>query len=218
MKDGLWIESLTIGYQRGRKTTMVAEKLSATLEKGRLTCLLGRNGTGKSTLLRTLAGLQKPLDGQISPEFHENCAIVLTEQPDLQNFTVEEVVGLGRTPHTNFWGTLREEDRAIVRHAMQQVDIAHFAAADIASLSDGERQKVMISKALAQQTEVILLDEPTAFLDFVSRREVFLLLQRLAHEQGKAILLSTHEIALADAFADTIWLFDEGQLKIKNQS
>lgn len=218
MKDRLWIESLTIGYRRGRKTTMVAEKISATLENGRLTCLLGRNGTGKSTLLRTLAGLQKPLDGQISPEFHENCAIVLTEQPDLQNFTVEEVVGLGRTPHTNFWGTLREEDRAIVRHAMQQVGIAHFATADIASLSDGERQKVMIAKALAQQTEVILLDEPTAFLDFVSRREVFLLLQRLAHEQGKAILLSTHEIALADTFADTIWLLDEGQLKIKNQS
>lgn len=218
MKDGLWLESLTIGYRRGRKTTMVAEKLSATLEKGRLTSLLGRNGTGKSTLLRTLAGLQKPLDGQISPEFHENCAIVLTEQPDLQNFTVEEVVGLGRTPHTNFWGTLREEDCAIVRHAMQQVGIAHFATADIASLSDGERQKVMIAKALAQQTGVILLDEPTAFLDFVSRREVFLLLQRLAHEQGKAILLSTHEIALADTFADTIWLLDEGQLKIKNQS
>ena len=218
MKDGLWLESLTIGYRRGRKTTLVAEKISATLENGRLTCLLGRNGTGKSTLLRTLAGLQKPLDGQISPEFHENCAIVLTEQPDLQNFTVEEVVGLGRTPHTNFWGTLREEDRAIVRHAMQQVGIAHFATADIASLSDGERQKVMIAKALAQQTGVILLDEPTAFLDFVRRREVFLLLQRLAHEQGKAILLSTHEIALADTFADTIWLFDEGQLKIKNQS
>ena len=218
MKDGLWLESLTIGYRRGRKTTMVAAKLSATLENGRLTCLLGRNGTGKSTLLRTLADLQKPLDGQISPEFHENCAIVLTEQPDLQNFTVEEVVGLGRTPHTNFWGTLREEDRAFVRHAMQQVDIAHFATADIASLSDGERQKVMIAKALAQQTEVILLDEPTAFLDFVSRREVFLLLHRLAHEQGKAILLSTHEIALADTFADTIWLLDEGQLKIKNQS
>lgn len=218
----LHFDNLTIGYRKGRREVVVASGLSATLERGKLTCLLGRNGTGKSTLLRTLAGLQPPLNPCSSPLLGgtrgASVALVLTQRPDLRNLTAEEVVGLGRTPHTNFWGTLREEDRAIVRHAMQQVGIAHFATADIASLSDGERQKVMIAKALAQQTEVILLDEPTAFLDFVSRREVFLLLQRLAHEQGKAILLSTHEIALADTFADTIWLFDEGQLKIKNQS
>lgn len=193
----LTFENLTIGYQLGHKNEkVVASGLSATLESGLLTCLLGRNGTGKSTLLRTLAEL-----------WQGDVAVVLTDPLDVRNLTVEEVVALGRTPHTNFWGTLRQEDKAVVAEAMKLVGITSLAQTDIGTLSDGERQKVMIAKALAQQTPIILLDEPTAFLDYPSKQEVMQLLHMLAHEQGKAILLSTHDVELAEQYADQIWFF-----------
>lgn len=214
----LFFENLTIGYKiRRGKTKVVAENLSATLESGKLTCLLGRNGTGKSTLLRTLAGLQPPLNQSSSPllgGMRGAVALVLTERPDLRNFTASEVVGLGRTPHTNFWGTLREEDRRIVTESLQLVGIEALANCPFETLSDGEQQKVMIAKALAQQTPIIILDEPTAFLDYPSKREVFELLKKLAHEHGKAILLTTHDIALAKEFADQTWLLADGKLLV----
>ena len=209
----LHFDNLTIGYRTRRREVVVASGLSATLERGKLTCLLGRNGTGKSTLLRTLAGLQKPLNCQLSiVNYQLSVALVLTQRPDLRNFTAEEVVGLGRTPYTNFWGTLHEEDRRIVAEALQLVGIEALANRPFETLSDGEQQKVMIAKALAQQTATLMLDEPTAFLDYPSKREVFQLLQRLAHEHGKAILLTTHDVALAEAFSDTVWLLANGQL------
>ena len=219
----LHFNNLTIGYRKGRREVVVASGLSATLERGKLTCLLGRNGTGKSTLLRTLAGLQPPLNPQLSTVNCQlstlNCqpsvALVLTQRPDLRNFTVEEVVGLGRTPHTNFWGTLRADDRRIVAESLQLVGIEALANRPFETLSDGEQQKVMIAKALAQQTPMIFLDEPTAFLDFISRRELFTLLKRLAHDHGKAILLTTHDLALAEEFADTTWLLEDGKLQVK---
>ena len=214
----LFFENLTIGYKIGRgKTKIVAEGLSATLESGKLTCLLGRNGTGKSTLLRTLAGLQKPLSQSSSPllgGMRGAVALVLTERPDLRNFSASEVVGLGRTPHTNFWGTLRENDRRIVTESLQLVGIENLANRPFETLSDGEQQKVMIAKALAQQTPIIILDEPTAFLDYPSKREVFELLKKLAHEHDKAILLTTHDIALAKEFADQTWLLADGKLLV----
>ena len=225
----LHFDNLTIGYRKGRREVVVASGLSATLERGKLTCLLGRNGTGKSTLLRTLAGLQPPLNPQFSTVNSQlstlNCqlstvnsqlsvALVLTQRPDLRNLTAEEVVGLGRTPHTNFWDTLRADDRRIVAEALQLVGIETLANRPFETLSDGEQQKVMIAKALAQQTPMIFLDEPTAFLDFISRRELFTLLKRLAHDHGKAILLTTHDLALAEEFADTTWLLDNGELQI----
>ena len=207
----LSFENLTIGYKIGRgKEKVVASGLSATLEHGKLTCLLGRNGTGKSTLLRTLAGLQPPLNPSPSPLFGEmsgaSVALVLTHRPDLRNLTAEEVVGLGRTPHTNFWGTLREDDRRVVAESLQLVGIETLANRPFETLSDGEQQKVMIAKALAQQTPIIILDEPTAFLDYPSKCEVFQLLKRLAHDHGKAILLTTHDLDLAEKFSDTVWL------------
>ena len=227
----LHFEDLTIGYRKGRREVVVASGLSATLERGKLTCLLGRNGTGKSTLLRTLAGLQPPLNPQLSTLNSQlstlNCqlstlnpqpsvALVLTERPDLRNLTAEEVVGLGRTPHTNFWGTLRADDHRIVAESLQLVGIETLANRPFETLSDGEQQKVMIAKALAQQTPMIFLDEPTAFLDFVSRRELFTLLKRLVHDHGKAILLTTHDLALAEEFADTTWLLDDGKLQVSD--
>jgi len=209
----LHFDNLTIGYRTRRREVVVASGLSATLERGKLTCLLGRNGTGKSTLLRTLAGLQPPLNSQLSTLNSQlSVALVLTERPDLRNLTASEVVGLGRTPYTNFWGTLHEEDRRIVAEALQLVGIEALADRPFETLSDGEQQKVMIAKALAQQTATLMLDEPTAFLDYPSKREVFQLLHRLAHEHGKAILLTTHDVALAEAFSDTVWLLSDGQL------
>ena len=218
----LHFDDLTIGYRKGRREVVVASGLSATLERGKLTCLLGRNGTGKSTLLRTLAGLQPPLNPQLSTvncqlstlNSQPSVALVLTERPDLRNLTAEEVVGLGRTPHTNFWGTLRADDRRIVAESLHLVGIESLANRPFETLSDGEQQKVMIAKALAQQTPMIFLDEPTAFLDFISRRELFALLKRLAHDHGKAILLTTHDLALAEEFADTTWLLEDGKLQV----
>ncbi|MBQ4483421.1 MAG: ABC transporter ATP-binding protein [Prevotella sp.] len=211
----LHFDNLTIGYRKGRREVVVASGLSATLERGKLTCLLGRNGTGKSTLLRTLAGLQPPLKPQLSTvNSQPSVALVLTQRPDLRNLTAEEVVGLGRTPHTNFWGTLRADDHRIVAESLQLVGIETLANRPFETLSDGEQQKVMIAKALAQQTPMIFLDEPTAFLDFISRRELFTLLKRLAHDHGKAILLTTHDLALAEEFADTTWLLDDGERQI----
>ena len=220
----LHFDDLTIGYRKGRREVVVASGLSATLERGKLTCLLGRNGTGKSTLLRTLAGLQPPLNPQLSTLNSQlstlnpqpSVALVLTQRPDLRNLTAEEVVGLGRTPHTNFWGTLRADDRRIVAETLQLVGIETLANSPFETLSDGEQQKVMIAKALAQQTPMIFLDEPTAFLDFISRRELFTLLKRLAHDHGKAILLTTHDVALAEEFADTTWLLEDGKLQVSD--
>ena len=220
----LHFDDLTIGYRKGRREVVVASGLSATLERGKLTCLLGRNGTGQSTLLRTLAGLQPPLNPQLSTLNSQlstlnpqpSVALVLTQRPDLRNLTAEEVVGLGRTPHTNFWGTLRADDHRIVAESLHLVGIETLANRPFETLSDGEQQKVMIAKALAQHTPMIFLDGPTAFLDFISRRELFTLLKRLAHDHGKVILLTTHDLALAEEFADTTWLLEDGKLQVSD--
>lgn len=220
MNNCIHIDHLCIGYRMGRgQKRVVAEGLTATLVAGKLTCLLGCNGTGKSTLLRTLAGLQPPLSGRISfgqnrlpASFSKEVSVVLTEHPDLRNLSVSEVVGTGRMPYTNFWGTLTDEDHKAVAEAMGLVGISGMAGRDFGMLSDGERQKVMIAKALAQQTPIIILDEPTAFLDYPSKREVMALLHRLAHEQEKTILLSTHDVELAKLYADQIWFMDDSRL------
>lgn len=212
--DALKIEKLTVGY--GRR--VVAEELTATLPSGCLTALIGRNGVGKSTLLRTLAGFQPPLAGTLcaSTDFTSlplregrggsSIAVVLTERPDVTNLTVREVVGLGRSPYTGFWGFLSKNDRFIVAETIREVGIEDLSDRMMQTLSDGERQKVMIAKALAQQTPVVILDEPTAFLDYPSKVEMMALLQELAHKQDKAVLLSTHDMELAVRYADQLWL------------
>ena len=196
-----------------------------TIEAGRLTCLVGRNGVGKSTLLRTIAGLQPPLSGtvsiggedisRLSPSRRaKKVSIVLTRQPESGSLTVAEAVALGRMPYTNFWGTLTAEDRRIVEEAMRLTDITSLAHKRLARLSDGERQKAMIARAIAQQTPVILLDEPTAFLDHPSKESLFELLTRLAHEHGKTILLSTHDLELANRFADRMLTLTSTELSV----
>ncbi len=201
----------------------VASDLNATALPGTLTCLIGHNGTGKSTLLRTIARLQSSIDGSVligdndistlkPTHLSRMLSIVLTSRPDVRNMTVEELVALGRAPYTGFWGRLSADDRRIVRHSIESVGITAMAERRVCTLSDGEMQKVMIAKSLAQQTPVILLDEPTAFLDFPGKIDLMLLLQRLAHEERKTILLSTHDLETALQTADRLWLLADGAL------
>ena len=194
--------NLTIGY--GNK--VVQHDLSFALQKGELVCMLGRNGCGKSTLLRTLAGLQPALSGTYDIA---DTAVVLTDRLTLENTSVREVVAMGRYPYTSFLGTLTPEDNRIIDESMKIVSIFHFQFSLFNSLSDGEKQRVLIAKALAQQTPVILLDEPTAHLDLPNRILVLQLLHRLAHEQGKTILISTHELELALKLSDRILLLSD---------
>lgn len=214
-------KELTIGYKAKRTGFReVAADINAELCGGRLTSLIGSNGIGKSTLLRTLSAFQPPLAGDVliqgkslrrytNKELSRLIGVVLTERPALQNMSVRELVGLGRSPYTGFWGKLTAADEEIVTEAINDVGIENLQHRMIQTLSDGERQKVMIAKALAQQTPVIFLDEPTAFLDYPSKVEVMQLLHRLTRQSGKTIFLSTHDIELALQLSDILWLMSK---------
>lgn len=202
---------LTVGY-RGHR---VVEDISLSLPCGRLVCLLGPNGAGKSTLLRTLCGFQPPIAGTVTisgndittmsaAEVARLVSVVLTDRPLTPSLTAAEMVGMGRAPYTGFWGRLSDDDHRLVSEAMQTVGIAPLATRRMGRLSDGERQKVMIAKALAQHTPVIVLDEPTAFLDYPSKVAVMKTLARLAHDEGKTILMSTHDLELAAQLGDEL--------------
>lgn len=217
------LDRLTIGYRRKGGDRVVARDLSATLRSGELTCLLGQNGVGKSTLLRTLSAFQTPLGGDISllgrplgsysvRELSHTLGVVLTDKCDLTNMSVAELVGMGRSPYTGFWGRLSDEDLRLTDEAIRIVGIDALRDRPVQTLSDGERQKAMIAKALAQQTPLIFLDEPTAFLDFPSKVEIMQLLHTLTRETGRTIFLSTQDMELALQIADRIWLMkrDEG--------
>ena len=224
------LRDLSVGYQHPRRTpTTVLAQLNATLHAGQLTCLVGANGIGKSTLLRTLAAFQPPISGQMRYYSDEQAApinlatlsqarlarlvsVVLTAKPSVENLSVEQIVALGRSPYTNIWGTLRADDRRMVAWAMDVVGITNLRHRLVQTLSDGERQKMMIAKALAQDTPVILLDEPTVFLDYKSKVEVLGLLARLAHETNKMVLLSTHDLEQVVHAADALWVVAKQQL------
>jgi iron complex transport system ATP-binding protein len=206
----LSIQDLTTGY--GNK--VVSMSLNATLYRSKVTCLLGANGAGKSTLLRTLAGYQPYLSGEMTKVSPETMGVVLTERIEAMGLRVREVVAMGRHPYTGYFGRLSDADENIIDEALRQVHVEHFAQRKFSSLSDGERQKVMIAKALAQQTPMILMDEPSAFLDFPSKVELMLLLRELAHTQEKAILLSTHDVGIALKMADELWLMQDQNMTI----
>ncbi len=221
-QEAIIISNLSIGY----KGKVVERGLSAEVRCGELTCLLGTNGTGKSTMLRTLAGLQPALSGEVclraegdqmqqveafsKQELARWVSVVLTEQPDVKQLSVAEMVGMGRMPYTGFFGSLSDDDRRIVAESLEATGMGAFAERYFDALSDGERQKVMIAKALAQQTPIILLDEPTAFLDYPSKVEMMKMLRRLANEMNKTILLSTHDLELALQHADRLLLLGQG--------
>jgi iron complex transport system ATP-binding protein len=217
------LQDLSIGYS-GKKShvKLVAEHISASIHSGELTCLIGSNGVGKSTLLRTLSAFQPKINGEIfingkeiskynDKQLSHVIGVVLTGKPHIHNITVTELVGLGRSPYTDFWGNLKDEDKEVVRRSLDMVGIEHLSERMIQTLSDGERQKVMIAKALAQQTPIIFLDEPTAFLDYPSKVEMMQLLHRLSRETDKTIFLSTHDIELALQITDVIWFMERGK-------
>lgn len=210
---------LSIGYRHRRRTTAVAAGLNAQARRGELTVLIGPNGAGKSTLIRTLAGLQPALGGQVlldgtdltelpRDELARRVGVVLTERIDPGLLSARELVGLGRIPHLGLAGRLGPVDEEIVDWALVAVGAEHLASRSAAELSDGECQRVLTARALAQQPGLLILDEPTAFLDVSSRAALFGLLRELARDQQLAVVLSTHDLELALRVADRVWLMD----------
>lgn len=215
------LRHITLAY--GCRTLL--EEVSAEFAPQSLTALIGRNGTGKSTLLRAIAGLNPAAKGdvclcgrplaELAPQQRAaTVSFVTTERVRIANLACEDVVALGRAPYTNWIGRLREEDRQIVHRALEQVGMGAFARKTMDRMSDGECQRVMIARALAQDTPVILLDEPTAFLDLPNRYELAILLRRLAHEERKCILFSTHDLDIALSLCDAVALIDTPQLHL----
>ncbi len=221
----LSLSSLEIGYRARRGRRVVLSDMSVQLDRGEFACLLGPNGAGKSTLLRTLSRVQPALAGDVSldgdnlraltsGDLARRLAVVLTERVQIANLSAYELVGLGRFPHTGYFGRLGPQDHERIEWAMEATQSGHLARRDVTELSDGERQRVMIARALAQEPKVLLLDEPTAFLDLPSRVELTALLRRLAAERGLAILMTTHDLDLALRTADVLWLItDDGTLE-----
>lgn len=212
------LQNLSIGYHvHAKSERIVAHHISAELHSCELTCLLGANGIGKSTLLRTLAMFQPKLEGDIiidgqsidcysQHQLSRMIGIVLTERPEVQQLTVEALISMGRQPYTGFFGKCKADDIKAVNEAINHVGIASLRHRMFNTLSDGERQKVMIAKTLAQQTPIIYLDEPTAFLDFPSKVETMRLLRNISQQQDKTVFLSTHDLTLALQLADQLWL------------
>lgn len=214
---------LAIGYRlSGSETKVVHSGLNFELYSGELTSLLGANGAGKSTLIRSIARFINPLSGEIElmgrvVDSYSRAAlarlisVVLTDRIFDTNLSVRDVISLGRYPYTGFFGRLCAKDHQIVEHSASLTGVEGMLARDIASLSDGERQKVFIAKSLAQQTPLIILDEPTAFLDVKSRIEIMELLHNLAREEQKSILISTHDMDVALKLSDSIWTLRPGE-------
>ncbi len=220
MNTSIEIKNLETGYKIKRGTKIVARGLNASLNSGEMTCLLGPNGAGKSTLLRTLSAFQPALGGTIevmgqdiksykSHDLSKLISVVLTDNSGIKNMTAWEVVAMGRSPYTGFWGKLGDKDKKIVEKCLGWVGIEELSQRKMQTLSDGERQKVMIAKAIAQETPIIFLDEPTAYLDYPSKIAMMLLLHRLAKALKKTIFLSTHDLEHALQVADQVWLLDQ---------
>lgn len=215
----LHAQQLEIGYhESGKKLRLLGPK-ALDIYRGELICLIGPNGAGKSTLIRTLCGMQPPLSGNILIDGHPVktneikrlsglLSVVLTDKLNMGTFPVFNLVAIGRYPYTNWLGKLSLKDEEIIHRALDCVGMTAFAHHPFSSLSDGEKQRVMIARALAQDTPLIILDEPTAHLDLPNRVEIIMLLRALARSENKSILLSTHELDLALQSADRLWLMN----------
>lgn len=209
----LQAQQISIGYPHKKEQNIVATHIDLTLEKGKLIALIGANGIGKSTLLRTLTGIQKPISGTVflnEKDIHsmntlalaKNLSVVLTEKLPPNNLSIFELVALGRQPYTNWIGTLTEEDIEKVNQALKLTQIEHLANKKHFEISDGQLQKVLVARALAQDTPLIILDEPTTHLDLLHKVSLFRLLKKLTEETQKCILFSTHDIDLAIQLSD----------------
>ncbi len=213
------LQHLTLGYE----DRILFNDVNIDFEMGGFTALLGRNGTGKSTLLRSIVKLITPLSGDVliggesiktltTKDIAEQISFVSTEEIKIPNLKVFDVVGLGRAPYTNWIGRLGSEDKAMVYQSLDMVGMLDFADKSVDKLSDGERQRVMISRALAQDTPIILLDEPTAFLDLPNKYEICLLLRKLAHEKNKTIIFSSHDLNISLELCDNLALIEGGNV------
>ena len=212
--------NLSIGYKTKKETTIVAKNLNLKLQKGKLIALIGGNGIGKSTLLRTVTGIQKPIEGSVflnerdiqlynSNELAQNLSLVLTEKLPQSNLTVFELIALGRQPYTNWIGKLSEIDITKINEAISLTQIEHLSNKKHYEISDGQLQKVLVARALAQDTPLIILDEPTTHLDLLHKVSMFKLLKKLVIETNKCILFSTHDIDLAIQLADEMIVMSE---------
>ncbi len=211
------LQDLTIGYRKGNIQLKILEKLSTRLHKGEMVCLVGENGVGKSTLLRTISGVQQPLSGKVlinqrpldeisSMDLARTISLVLTDRIYAGNLSVNELVALGRYPYTNWLGKLRKEDHRKIDWALEITGTKYLEDQLISELSDGQFQKTLIARALAQDSDMIILDEPTAHLDIVNKITILKLLKDLASNTGKSILMATHELELSLQVADFIWM------------
>ncbi len=212
-KKILTTSNLSIGYKTKKETNIIAENLNLNLQQGKLIALIGGNGIGKSTLLKTLTGIQKPISGTVflnekdiqlfdSNELAQNLSLVLTEKLPQSNLTVFELIALGRQPYTNWIGKLSDDDLQKIKQAIQLTQIEHLSDKKHYEISDGQLQKVLVARALAQDTPLIILDEPTTHLDLLHKVSMFKLLKKLALETNKCILFSTHDIDLAIQLSD----------------
>jgi len=217
----LQTRELAVGYRTRRQRRAVLERVTVSVAPGELVCLLGPNGIGKSTLIRTLARMQPALWGSVElggipigslsiGALARRLGVVLTERVAVESLRVRQVVELGRHPHTGWFGALDAHDRAVIDWALDAVGVAQLADRDYARISDGERQRVMVARALAQEPLLLILDEPTAFLDVPSRVELMGLLRRLTRGGTLAVVASTHDLELALRTADVIWLLMPG--------
>jgi iron complex transport system ATP-binding protein len=217
------LKDLSVGFSRGKDKISVLKKLNLKVKRGETIALLGLNGSGKSTLLRSITRLQPVLSGEVllndvklerwsKKDLARQMSFVSTEIIHSNNLQVVDLVALGRFPHTNWSGKLSTEDKKIVLEALESVGISSMAYKRINELSDGEKQRTMIARALAQDTPVIILDEPTAFLDLPHKYEIFRLLQEQSHAHGKCIVIAIHDLNIALQEADKIWLAQEGRV------
>lgn len=221
-KPLLDIKNLDIGYSTKGQKKPIQTNLNLSLNEGEMICLIGPNGSGKSTLIKTLGSIIHQLKGDIfirdirlsemnQNQLSQTIGLVLTDHFDVMHLKAIDVISMGRYPYTGFWGKLKKKDWQIIDEINEKVGIQNIVNRAFNELSDGERQKVMIAKALAQQTPLMLLDEPTAFLDFPTKSSLLMMLRNLAKEQQIGIILSTHDIELALKTADQMWIFPEHQ-------
>ncbi len=218
----LSLKNVSIGYKQNQDENILLKNLSLEIENGKLICIIGRNGIGKSTLIKTISGMHKPINGNIfidGIDVHlapakilaSKISMVYTDKVDAENLSVYDLIAMGRYPYLSWLGILSNNDEGIVNKAISLSGIEKLKNRNITTLSDGERQKAMIARAIVQDTSIILLDEPTSHLDISGRLDVFITLKKLCQQENKTILLSTHQLDCALQFADEIWLISSDQ-------